>query len=135
MLGEEKAPPVAMPVEEPWKQFLDPIDKTPPKKQLTIISTQQEKDDNEPVHLDELIPLALNKFRWILKNTPLVPDREDYIANAKLVLATAQAVTTAQIKVDENRLRRRKQEDILTVLQALRDEEKKQALFEAALEE
>ena len=114
---------------EPWKQFLDPVDKTPARQEIAIATS----DDVQ--HLDQLIPLTLQKIHKIIKDTPLVPEDEDYIPNAKLVLAAASSVMNAQIKVDENQLRRRKQEDILIVLKALQDEERKQALLEVVLAE
>jgi hypothetical protein len=116
---------------EPWKKFLDPVDKTPRPKEITT-NDQPDKITN---NLSELIPLALEVHYKILKHTPLVPTNEDYIPNAKLVLATAQSIMSAQIKVDENQLRSKKQEDILTILQELRDEEKKQGVLELAMKD
>lgn len=126
-LGEETLP-VRTAIKEVWEQYLDPVDATPPKRQIIVAAPEESVH-----HLDQLIPLALDVQYKILKHTPLEPESEDYIVNAKLVLATAQSVMSAQIKVDENQFKRQKQEDILTILQELKDEERKQGLLELAL--
>jgi hypothetical protein len=107
-----------------WSTFLAPLDETPK-------DTKDKEPSSDLVvtnNVDDLIPLALDVHYKIMKNTELDPDADDYIAKANLVLKTAQSVLTTQIKVDENILRRKKQDDVFTILQELRDEEKKQLL-------
>lgn len=112
-----------------WTNYLQPQDKTPVQevKLPTVV-------DEEPTsHVDQLIPLALKVHHDIL-SAPL-PHHEDegYIPLAKIKLATAQSILSTQIKVDENQLKRRKQDDIMSILEELRDEEKKQAALEITL--
>lgn len=137
-------PPARMPVkqlpakvnsDEPWLDLISPTDLTPPKPKVPT-GAQPNEDGTIITNVEELIHLALDVHYKILKNTPLDPNNEDtYIPNAKLVLATAQSVLGTQIKVDENQLRRRKQDDIVKILQELKDEEKKLASLEILLEE
>lgn len=120
--------------DDAYKQFLNPTDKTPPKK-IYPKTPLVMNEDVEDVDLRQLLKMSLSTYYKIMKHTPLDPnDTENYIANAKLALAAANSVTTAQIKVDENQLKARKQDDILTVLKALKDEEAKQAKKELLLE-
>lgn len=120
--------------DEPWLRYIDVADKSPPKPQLP--SADPNTDGTVITNVEELIHLALDVHYKILKNTPLNPaDEDNYIANAKLVLATAQSVLGTQIKVDENQLRRRKQDDIVLILRELKDEAKKLASLEVLLEE
>lgn len=116
-----------------WSTFLAPLDKTPAREESNLPSVDVVQVDN---NLDELIPTVLSKIHFIAKETPLIPGDEEYVANAKLVLSAAQLVINAQIKVDENQLKRRKADDIMSVLSALKAEEKKQlALREFVVEE
>lgn len=112
-----------------WQQYLEPIDKTPAKEEHNLPSTDVVHVTN---NIDELIPICLGKIHDIVRETPLIPDDEDYVAKAKLVLSATQIVISAQIKVDENQFKRRKQDDIMTVLSALKDEEKRQAALDLA---
>lgn len=107
-----------------WKEYLEPIDRTPAREESNLPAI---RDDQVTNNIDELIPTILNKIHFIASKTPLIPGEEDYVANAKLVLSAAQLVINAQIKVDENQLKRRKADDIMTVLSALKAEEKRQA--------
>lgn len=126
---------IVAPEAEPWHDYLNPVDKTPAKPAVQSLTTI---DDETIVDLKELLRMSLKVHYDIMKNTPLIPTNEDYIANAKLALSTAQSIIGAQIKVDENQLKARKQDDILTILQELKDEETLQAkrsLLEVALAE
>jgi hypothetical protein len=116
--------------EEPWKKLIDPVDLTP-----KLIAPPQQDEIIVTSNVQELIPMALDVHYKIMKITRLNPTDDDYVANAKLALATAQSVLNTQIKVDENQLKVRKRDDILSVLQELRDEEKKQRAIELVLEE
>lgn len=132
----QRVAPTAMPPARPlepahWSTFVEPVDATP-KKEETAVAL---REDNETTNIEELIPLALDAHYKILKNTRLIESDDDYILKAKLVLATAQSVLSTQIKVDENRLKRRKQDDIMTILSDLRAEEKKQAALELSATE
>lgn len=128
---ELPAPSVPAIYDAGWEKFANPIDKTmrPP------VPSAQEDDTVVTNTVDELIPLALDIHYRILKHTPLEPHSEDYVANAKLVLATAQSILNTQIKVDENQLRKRKADDVVKILSELRDEEKKQAAFDLLVAE
>jgi hypothetical protein len=120
---------VVQPHFEPWKQHINPVDMTP-KKEVHIYD-----EDTITNSVDELIPMALDVHYKIMKHTRLNPDDDDYVANAKLALSTAQSVLNTQIKVDENQLKKRKRDDIISVLQELKDEERRQAVLELVLEE
>lgn len=116
---------------EPWRKYLDVEDTTPqlpatqePEQVVTIVNS-----------VDELIPLALKIHLDILNNPLPHHTDENYVAHAKLKLATSQSIFSTQIKVDENILKKRKQDDIMSVLKELRDEEQKQRAFDLALEE
>lgn len=113
-----------------YTEFLSPVDITP-----KLPAVQEESEEEEEVSLQTLLRLSLKKFHTILKNTPLIPHDEEYIPNAKLVLAAAQAVTSTQLKVDENQLKQRKQDDLMTILEELRAEGKKPRPIEVLLEE
>lgn len=106
-----------------YSQFLAPIDTTPPKEDKALAVVEDEESSES---LDTLIKLSFKGLKKILKETLLDPnDSETYVQNAKLVLSAAQAVTSIQLKVDENKLKAKKTDAIRTILAELKADEAK----------
>ncbi len=124
--GKEASPAY----DEGWKKFLVPIDKTPAKEEPKLPVVQ-----DEDISLDSLIKQTFKVYKKILEDTPLNPDEEGYVNNAKLVLSAGQAIMSTQLKVDENKLKARKVDDIKTILEELRDDQKKAALLNLSVSE
>lgn len=112
------------PAGDDWREIAIPRPKNMPvPNSAPMLQASDEFDEENPMPV--LIKLAFQRQYEILKNTPLEPGTEEYVANAKLVLAASTAVTSTQLKVDENSLRKRKQDDLMDILKDLRQEEQR----------
>ena len=74
-------------------------------------------------HFEDITELALNKHREILE-LPLDRSRLDFQAILRAQTASAQSVLTAQVRVDEGRLRQKQTDTLGKLLEVLEREKK-----------
>ena len=75
-------------------------------------------------HFEDLTELALNKHREILE-LPLDRSRLDFQAILRAQTASAQSVLTAQVRVDEGRLRQKQTDTLGKLIEVLEREKKR----------
>ena len=93
-----------------------PMDMAQPEVATSLRFDQQ-------AHFEDITELALNKHREILE-LPLDRSRLDFQAILRAQTASAQSVLTAQVRVDEGRLRQKQTDTLGKLLEVLEREKK-----------